>query len=73
MTAPRHSCGARADLDKAEKLSYVCDLVFLMDYPYNRPANGLSSVENNRRAHLPGNVMRVLNWKDIYDQVKALS
>ncbi|MCE9565962.1 MAG: hypothetical protein K8U57_28395 [Planctomycetes bacterium] len=46
------------DLFKAVKLANVCEVVFLIDHPYNR-------VEK-----LPRNVIRVSSWKDIYKYIR---
>jgi len=32
------------DLEKAIKLAYICDVVFLLDHPYNRNSVNLSDV-----------------------------
>jgi hypothetical protein len=46
------------DLFKAIKLANVCEIVFLLDHPYNRtPA-------------LPRNVVRVYSWKEIYEYIR---
>ena len=49
------------DLIKAEKLAYICDLVFLIDQPYNQ------------KSVLPGNVIRVKDWNEILLQMRQLS
>jgi uncharacterized HAD superfamily protein len=54
------------ELKKAVKLSYICDVVFLISQPYNQPQESLGTVENRRRTHLPGNLVRVDGWDDIY-------
>jgi hypothetical protein len=43
---------------KAVKLANVCELVFLVDHPYNRDIT------------LPRNVVRVSSWKDIYEYIR---
>jgi len=50
------------DARKATKLAYICDVVFLLDQPYNRDVQGL-----------PNNVIPVESWDEIYKQVRALS
>jgi len=50
------------DIRKAIKLAYICDVVFLLDQPYNRCTEGV-----------PNNVMRVNSWDEIYRKVRALS
>lgn len=46
------------DLAKALRLSGICDIVFLIDHPYNQSAP------------LPNNVIRVKDWMTIYSFVK---
>jgi len=46
------------DLFKALRLANVCEVVFLIDHPYNRTAD------------LPRNVIRVSGWKDIYECIR---
>jgi len=47
--------------EKAGKLAYICDLVFLMEHPYNK----------NKK--LPNNVLRVRSWDEIYYNIRRLS
>jgi uncharacterized HAD superfamily protein len=49
------------DLIKAEKLAYICDVVFLIDQPYNH------------KTVLPGNVIRVKDWNEILLQMRQFS
>lgn len=54
----RSRCGEFAifvedDLDKATKLAAVCNLVFLIDHPYNQTTD------------LPQNIIRVENWSEL--------
>jgi len=51
------------DAEKAAKLAYVCDVVLLLDQPYNRDSG----------TPLPGNVIRVQSWDEIYQKIRALS
>lgn len=46
------------DLFKAIKIANICEVVFLMDHPYNRTDN------------LPRNVIRVSGWEDIYEYIR---
>jgi len=46
------------DADKANKLAYICDIVFLMRQPYDK----------NQK--LPNNVVRVGSWDELYRQVR---
>jgi uncharacterized HAD superfamily protein len=48
------------EVPKAKKLAQFCDIVFLIDQPYNRE-NGLSAEKN---------IIRVNNWEEIYEIVK---
>lgn len=50
------------DAEKASKLAYICDVVFLMNQPYNR-----SEVVS------PRNIIRVNTWNDIYRWIRRLS
>ena len=49
------------DAEKACKLAYICDVVFLLRHPYNRGSA------------LPGNVIRVSSWDEIYRWIRKLS
>jgi uncharacterized HAD superfamily protein len=48
------------DLTKAKRLSNICEVVFLLDHPYNQAE------------HLPKNLIRVKSWRDIHDHIKQL-
>ena len=48
------------DLVKAKKLASICDVVFLMDQPYNRA----------EAEELPKNIVRVSDWKEILIQMR---
>lgn len=50
------------DARKAKKLAYTCDVVFLLEQPYNLGV-----------PELPSNVIRVKSWDEIYKNVRALS
>lgn len=50
------------DLEKAVKMANICDVVFLVDHPYNRQWSGL-----------PANIRRVSTWDEIYSEVRKLS
>ncbi len=62
------------DWVKALKLSYVCDVVFLIDHPYNRSA----AQENSKHANelvigkLPTNVIRVASWGELKKIISQL-
>jgi len=49
------------DIEKAHKLANICDLVFLIDQPYNQ-----------FEGDLPMNVLRVSTWDELYDTIKRL-
>lgn len=49
------------DLEKAVKLTYLCDAVFLIDHPYNR---NLGEIEP------PNNLIRVKDWNEIYKRIR---
>jgi len=61
------------DLEKALKLSFICDVVFLISHPYNLPGADLFEEENKMRKELPSNIIRVKNWDEIYQYVRRLS
>ena len=50
------------DLEKAIKLSYICDVVFLFDQPYNQERTGI-----------PANIIPVKSWSEIYKKIRKLS
>jgi uncharacterized HAD superfamily protein len=60
------------DLEKAIKLSYVCDVVFLMSHPYNEPSNDLDKETNIERTKLPDNIVRVINWAELYKYIRKI-
>ncbi len=51
-------------LEKAEKLAYICDVVFLFEHPYNRNPEGKK---------LPSNIVEVKSWEEIYRRIRSLS
>ncbi|MEW5815103.1 MAG: hypothetical protein AB1798_06865 [Spirochaetota bacterium] len=54
------------DLEKAVKLSFICDVVFLIAHPYNESARfGGTSI--------PSNIVRVKSWNAIYRHIRRLS
>lgn len=65
------------DLEKAIKLAYICDIVFLLDYPYNRNApdkcNGCEYECKLYEKDIPDNVKRVKSWDEIYKYVRRIS
>jgi len=61
------------DLEKAIKLSYICDIVFLLSHPYNEPQQALPDEINALRKDLPSNIIRVKSWNEIYKNIRKLS
>jgi uncharacterized HAD superfamily protein len=65
------------DLDKAIKLAYICDVVFLLEHPYNRNSQekcqecGRQCKQEGR--NVPDNVKPVKSWDEIYRCVRRLS
>lgn len=53
------------DWEKAIKLAFICDTVFLIDHPYNSSPR----IENL----LPSNIIRVKDWNEIYRKIRFLS
>jgi len=49
------------DLNKAKKLSSICEVVFIIDQPYNKAEN---------KEVLPNNVIRVKSWQEIYKYIR---
>jgi len=50
------------DLVKAIKLAFICDIVFLIDQPYNQDAH-----------EMPANIIRVRSWEEILKAMRTLS
>lgn len=65
------------DLEKAIKLSYICDVVFLLEQPYNMNTYKRCSTCQfsckQQEKHVPSNVIRVQSWDDICKSVRRLS
>lgn len=61
------------DLEKALKLSFICDIVFLISQPYNETSPKLPPSINNIRTNLPSNIIRVKDWTEINQQIRRLS
>lgn len=55
------------DWVKAIKLSYICDIVFLIDHPYNRTAeeNPSKHADSSVIGKLPPNILRVESWAQL--------
>ncbi|MEO0074019.1 MAG: hypothetical protein ABIK43_05110, partial [candidate division WOR-3 bacterium] len=58
------------DIEKAVKLSFICEVVFLLSHPYNQPAEDLPEEFQRFRSELPANVVRVESWEDIYRAIR---
>lgn len=50
------------DIEKAIKLSYICDIVFLLKQPYNR-----------KRTGIPNNIIPVNSWDEIFKKIRKFS
>jgi uncharacterized HAD superfamily protein len=50
------------DLLKAKKLAHICEVVFLVDQPYNQC----------EQVNLSNNVIRVKSWREIYEYVREV-
>ena len=61
------------DIEKAAKLAYICDVVFLITQPYNKPNKDMPKSTFEFASNLPPNVVNVKGWKDIWDHLKRLS
>jgi uncharacterized HAD superfamily protein len=57
------------DLEKAVKMAYICDVVFLIDHPYNRDPDMVTRYFGK----LPSNIVRVKDWDEIRRTVRRLS
>jgi len=62
------------DWVKAIKLSYICDIVFLIAHPYNRGTDSDSLTHENESiiGRLPGNVLRVESWTHLKKAIAQL-
>jgi len=61
------------DIEKATKLSYVCDVVFLFSHPYNEFHTNQPPRVGQLIQGLPSNVIRVRSWSEIYQEIRRLS
>lgn len=64
-------------LEKAIKLAYICDVVFLVEQPYNRNS-GDKCLKCEWQCKLetlevPNNVLRVKSWDEIYKHIRRLA
>lgn len=62
------------DWIKAVKLSYICDVVFLIDHPYNVATGGDVKKHHSGLfvSTLPGNVVRVRTWPELKRAISQL-
>lgn len=51
------------DAEKAAKLAFICDVVFLLEQPYNKEPT----------VTIPNNVIRCKSWNEIYMHIRRLS
>jgi hypothetical protein len=61
------------DVEKAAKLAYICDFVFLIEQPYNMPNPDMPQHLLDLIDAMPNNVVRVRDWNDIWRQLKRLA
>lgn len=63
------------DWEKAVKLAYICDVVFLIDHPYNQQKDDETRTHLNQMVlgQLPNNVIRVSSWSEIYKLVRQMT
>jgi uncharacterized HAD superfamily protein len=61
------------DIEKAVKLSFICDIVFLINQPHNDPKAKLPKEIKEFRKNIPSNILRVNGWQDIYRLIKRFS
>jgi hypothetical protein len=65
------------DIEKAKKLAYICDVVFLFKHPYNTEyLNRCVECEKEckrEKIELPSNVIPVSSWGEIYKSIRLLS
>ncbi len=61
------------DIEKATKLSYICDVVFLFSHPYNEFHPNQPPRVSQLIKGLPSNVIRVRSWSEIYQEIRRLS
>ena len=47
------------DFDKAKRLADICEVVFLIEHPYNKGS-------------LPMNVIRVRSWEEVYHYLRKV-
>jgi len=58
------------DLEKAIKMSFISDVVFLINHPYNLADGKLSQEVNDFRTNIPSNIVRVDDWQKIYSLMR---
>jgi hypothetical protein len=61
------------DLEKAIKLSYICDVCFLFSQPYNLSFANLPLELKEKRENFPTNIIRVKDWGEIYKYIRRLA
>jgi hypothetical protein len=65
------------DIEKAEKLAYICDVVFLVEHPYNtgfeKQCESCNYECKREKIDLPNNVRTVKSWDEIYKRIRLLS
>ena len=65
------------DLEKAKKLAYICDAVFLVEHPYNigyeNKCENCGHDCKREKIDLPSNIRTVKSWDEIYKSIRLLS
>lgn len=54
------------DLEKASKLAFICDVVFLIDQTYNQQAG-------HPEITVPDNIIRCHSWDEVYKHIRRLT
>jgi uncharacterized HAD superfamily protein len=62
------------DWEAAYRLAYICDVVFLIKHPYNEEIARTKDLfgKSYFTEDLPGNVIKVDGWRDVYHAIKRL-
>ncbi len=63
------------DWIKASKLAYICDVVFLIDHPYNQPRRLYPTQHTDEAVigRIPENVIRVRSWVELKKAITQLA
>jgi len=61
------------DVVKAAKLAYICDFVFLLEHPYNKPNEDMPTYVREVADSLPTNVLPVKDWNEVWQHLRRLA